>query len=119
MDSNTIAMLFETLINYPNRVVSMQILPRNLKISNLSKGGNTMETKSKGGKISEMLNEEFQGLFKNIKFPAKRNDIVNQLREEKVSPEILQDIGMIPDKEYSSADEIMTAYKESVAKAAR
>jgi hypothetical protein len=31
----------------------------------------------------------------------------------------LADLGMLPDKEYKSADEIMKAYEERVSKAAR
>lgn len=62
--------------------------------------------------------EEFQNVLKGIKFPIKRNDLIDQSRG-KVSDETLVDLGMLPDKQYSSADEVMKAYEERVSKAAR
>jgi hypothetical protein len=73
-----------------------------------------METKSKGGKIADMPDMDIQNLFKDVKFPAKKNELVDQLRKNKVSPEILQDIGMLPDKEYKSSDEIIQQFKKEL-----
>lgn len=70
------------------------------------------------GTSSEELPMEFRNLLKEIKFPVKRNELVDQARG-KVSDETLADLGMIPDKQYSSADEVKHAYKERVSKAAR
>ena len=61
---------------------------------------------------------EFQNILKEIKFPVKRNGLVDQARG-KVSDETLEDIGMLPDKQYSGADEVEKAYEERVSKAAR
>jgi len=70
------------------------------------------------GTSSEELPMEFRNLLKETKFPVKRNDLVDQARG-KVSDETLEDLGMIPDKQYSNADEVMKAYIERVSKAAR
>ena len=70
------------------------------------------------GSSSEELPMEFRNLLKEMKFPCKRNEIVDQARG-KVSDETLADLGMLPDKQYSSADEVTRAYIERVSKAAR
>jgi len=77
-----------------------------------------MERGSKSGTSREEIPIEFQNVLKGINFPAKRNEIVDQARG-KVSDETLVDLGMLPDKQYSSADEVMKAYQERVSKAAR
>jgi hypothetical protein len=77
-----------------------------------------MERGSKSGTSRGEIPIEFQNVLKEINFPAKRNEIVDQARG-KVSDETLVDLGMLPDKQYSSADEVMKAYQERVSKAAR
>lgn len=77
-----------------------------------------METRSTGGRVAETLPPEFQSVLKDMKYPIKRNDIVDQARKSGVTPEILVDLGMLPDKEYKSADEVKKAYEERVSKAA-
>lgn len=73
-----------------------------------------METGSKGAKISDMPDMQIQNLLKNVNFPVKKNELVDQLRKDGVSPEILQDVGMLPDKEYKSSDEIIKEFKKEL-----
>lgn len=63
-----------------------------------------METESKGGFITE-LPMKTQEIFKNIDFPVKRNDIIEQARKSGVIPDILRELGMLPDKKYNSAED--------------
>ncbi|MCQ1534892.1 DUF2795 domain-containing protein [Methanosarcina sp. KYL-1] len=64
-----------------------------------------METESKGAFISE-LPTEIQEILKNIDFPVKRNDIIEQARKSGAIPDILRGLGMLPDKEYNSAEDV-------------
>lgn len=77
-----------------------------------------MARESASGTSAGRIPEEFQNVLKEMKFPVKRSELVDQARG-KVSDETLVDLGMLPDKEYSSADEVMRAYEERVSKAAR
>lgn len=64
-----------------------------------------METESKGISIKE-LPMEIQHILKNLDFPVKRNDIIEQERKSAAIPDILQELGMLPDKEYNSAEDV-------------
>ncbi|HZY24872.1 MAG TPA: DUF2795 domain-containing protein [Bacteroidales bacterium] len=77
-----------------------------------------MESKSSARDTAGTIPKEFQNILKEMKFPIKRNDLVDKAKG-KVSDETLEDLGMLPDKQYSSADEVMKAYEERVSKAAR
>lgn len=78
-----------------------------------------MARESVSGTSAGELPMEFLQVLKEVKYPINRNEIVDQARSIGVAPEILMDLGMIPDKKYNSADEIMKSYKERVSKAAR
>jgi hypothetical protein len=77
-----------------------------------------MESKSSARDTAGTIPMEFQNILKEMEFPIKRNDLVDKAKG-KVSAETLGDLGMLPDKQYSSADEVMKAYEERVSKAAR
>ena len=64
-----------------------------------------METESKGGFIAE-LPMDAQKVLKNIDFPVKRNDIIEQARKSGAIPDILRGLGMLPDREYNSAEDV-------------
>ena len=64
-----------------------------------------METESKGGFITE-LPVETQEILKSIDFPAKRNDIIEQARKNGAIPDILRELGMLPDRKYNSAEDV-------------
>lgn len=64
-----------------------------------------METESKGGFIKE-LPMEAQEILKNIEYPVKRNDIIEQARKSEAIPDILRELGMLPDKKYNSAEDV-------------
>ncbi|AKB17888.1 MULTISPECIES: DUF2795 domain-containing protein [unclassified Methanosarcina] len=64
-----------------------------------------METKSKSGFITE-LPMETQEILKNIDFPVKRNDIIGQARKIGAIPDILQEFGMLSDRQYNSAEDV-------------
>lgn len=64
-----------------------------------------MENESKGGYITE-LPVEIQKMLKNLDFPIERNGIIEQARKSKAIPDILRELGMLPDKNYNSAEDI-------------
>jgi hypothetical protein len=79
--------------------------PRNLKKTKPKLRGNSMETESKGGSIKE-LPMEIQEILKHIDFPAKKDHIIEQERNSGALPDILRELGMLPDKEYNNAEEV-------------
>ncbi len=64
-----------------------------------------METESKAGSINE-LPMEIQEILKNTDFPVSRNNIIKQERKRGAIPDILQGLGMLPDREYNSAEDV-------------
>ncbi len=50
-----------------------------------------------------------QEIFRGMKFPMKKEQIVEQVRKQKASSDIIEDLQMIPDREYESADSVMQA----------
>lgn len=51
---------------------------------------------------------DIQNVLQNIKFPAKKNDIIQQARGKgAMADQLLENLGMLPDKEYASADEVV------------
>lgn len=64
-----------------------------------------METESKSEFITE-LPMEAQEMLKNIDFPVNRNDIIEQAKKSRAIPDILRELGMLPDKEYNSAGDV-------------
>ncbi|AKB51425.1 hypothetical protein MSBRW_2172 [Methanosarcina barkeri str. Wiesmoor] len=64
-----------------------------------------METENKSEYITE-LPVEIQKMLKNLDFPIERNGIIEQARNSKAIPDILRELGMLPDKKYNSAEDI-------------
>lgn len=64
-----------------------------------------METESKSEYITE-LPVEIQMILKNIDFPAERKDIIEQAKKNKATPDILVELGMLPDKNYNGAKDV-------------
>ena len=78
-----------------------------------------MKSGSSSSDTAGTISMEFQSILKEIKFPARRNEIVSQARNKGISDETLAEIGMIPDKQYSSADDVMKEYEKKVSSQAR
>lgn len=56
----------------------------------------------------ETVPMDIQNVLQNIKFPAKKNDIIQQARGKgAMADQLLENLGMLPDKEYASADEVV------------
>lgn len=56
----------------------------------------------------ETVPMDIQHVLQNIKFPAKKNDIIQQARSSgAMADPLLENLGMLPDKEYASADEVV------------
>jgi len=64
-----------------------------------------METESKRGFITK-LPVETQEILKNIAYPVNRNDIIGQARKSRAIPDILRELGMLPDRQYNSAEDV-------------
>ncbi len=64
-----------------------------------------METERKGGFVKE-LPMEIQKILKNTDFPVNRKDIIEQERRNGAIPDILQGLGMLPDRKYYSAEDV-------------
>jgi hypothetical protein len=51
---------------------------------------------------------DIQNVLQNIKFPAKKNDIIQQARSSgAMADQLLENLGMLPDKEYANANEVI------------
>jgi hypothetical protein len=64
-----------------------------------------MEFESKRGFIAE-LPRETQEILKSTHFPIKRDNIIEQARKSEATPDILVELGMLPDRIYNSAEDI-------------
>jgi len=64
-----------------------------------------METESKREYATE-LPLEIQKMLKNLDFPIERKEVIEQARKSKAIPDILRELGMLPDKKYNSAEDI-------------
>lgn len=50
-----------------------------------------------------------QEIFRDMKFPMTKDQILEQARSKNVSSDIMEDLQMIPDREYESADSLIRA----------
>jgi ABC-type antimicrobial peptide transport system ATPase subunit len=64
-----------------------------------------METESKREYVTE-LPLEIQKILKNLDFPIERKEVIEQARKSKAIPDILRELGMLPDKKYNSAEDL-------------
>lgn len=64
-----------------------------------------METENKGGSIEE-LPMEIQEILTNTDFPVDRNDIIEKARRGGAIPDILRELGLLPEKKYNSAEDV-------------
>lgn len=66
-----------------------------------------METGSQGEKIAEEP-IEFRKFLEDLNYPIKKDDIIEQARKSSGMTEVLlQTFGLLPDKEYANADEVI------------
>lgn len=57
--------------------------------------------------VEEIIPMDIHDLLQKVKFPAKKNDIIEQARSSgAMADPLLENLGMLPDKEYASADEV-------------
>lgn len=64
-----------------------------------------MENESKREYVTE-LPLEIQKMLKNLDFPIERKEVIEQARKSKTIPDILRELGMLPDKKYNSAEDL-------------
>jgi hypothetical protein len=50
-----------------------------------------------------------QDILRGMQFPMRKQQIIDYAKRQNVSNDIIQDIEMIPDEEYKSADSLMQA----------
>lgn len=65
-----------------------------------------MKTERKSESIKE-LPIELQETLKNTHFPVEKNDIIEQECKRGAIPDILRELGMLPDKKYYSAEDVV------------
>ncbi|AKB81252.1 hypothetical protein MSBR3_0674 [Methanosarcina barkeri 3] len=65
-----------------------------------------METGSQGKNIEEKLPMETEKVLAKVNFPAKKSDIIEEARKQGVQDSILENLGMLPDREYKSIDDV-------------
>lgn len=65
-----------------------------------------METDSRDGSVKE-LPLEIQKILKNTDFPVEKNDLIEQERKSGAIPDILRELGMLPNKKYNSAEDVV------------
>ena len=54
-----------------------------------------------------------QDIFRSIQFPIRKEQIIEQVRKQNVSSDIIEDLQMLPDREYESADSLMKAMESA------
>ena len=64
-----------------------------------------METESKSEMIKE-LPIEIKEIIKNTDFPVSRNEIIEREKKRAAIGDILRILGMLPDKEFNSAEDL-------------
>lgn len=64
-----------------------------------------MENETKSGFITE-LPMGAQKILQSMDFPVKRNDIIAQAKKSGAIPDVLRELGLLPDRQYNSAEEV-------------
>lgn len=64
-----------------------------------------MSTEDKDVSIEE-LPMEIQEILRNMDYPVKKKDIIEQEKKTGAIPDILRELGMLPDKEYNNAEDV-------------
>jgi hypothetical protein len=64
-----------------------------------------METDKRVGSVKE-LPIEMKKILQNTDFPIKKKDIIEQGRKSEATPDIMQEFGMLPDREYQNAEDV-------------
>lgn len=64
-----------------------------------------MENETKSGFITE-LPMEAQKILRSMDFPVERNDIIAQAKKSGAIPDILRELGLLPDRQYNTAEEV-------------
>jgi hypothetical protein len=54
---------------------------------------------------------EVQKALKNMNYPANKKDIIKHAKDRDASNEVMQDIGNLPNKEYTSAADVSKEFK--------
>ena len=47
-----------------------------------------------------------QKILQSMDFPVKRNEIIAQAKKSGALPDILRELGLLPDKQYNNAEEV-------------
>ena len=50
-----------------------------------------------------------QEIFRDMQFPMRKDQIIEHARRQNASSDIIEDLQMLPDREYESADSVMKA----------
>jgi hypothetical protein len=63
------------------------------------------------GKVKDMRasTSSMQDILRGMQFPMRKGQIIEYARKQNVSNDIIEQIEMIPDEEYKSADSLMQA----------
>lgn len=54
-----------------------------------------------------------QEVFRSIQFPMRKEQIIEQVRKQNVSSDIIESLQMVPDREYNSADSLIQAMESA------
>lgn len=65
-----------------------------------------METGSQGKSMEEKLSVETEKVLEKVTFPAKKSDIIQEAKKQGVQDSILENLDMLPDREYKSIDDV-------------
>lgn len=57
--------------------------------------------------------QEMQQMFRNMKFPMTKDQIIEQAKKHNASNDIIENLQMISDTEYESVDSLMKALEAS------
>ncbi|WP_292387884.1 DUF2795 domain-containing protein [Methanosarcina sp. UBA5] len=60
-----------------------------------------------------------QEMFRNMQFPMTKDQIIEHATRQNISSDIIENLQMIPDREYESADSLMKAMEAASQQAGR
>jgi hypothetical protein len=69
------------------------------------------ETRIWGRKVMQASTTEVQSILGNVKYPATKKQVIDEARSQNISGDTMQTLENIPDREYSSSDDVVNEFE--------
>lgn len=57
---------------------------------------------------TQTIIEEIKGLFGNLQFPARKDEVVDHAKQQGASPETMQTLREMPDQKYNGIEDLLS-----------